>query len=546
MNRQMPRESESLPASLTLAERYRRDGRLADAAAICRSVLQAQPDADQAWHLLGVIAQQSGRIGEAIEHFERVVGLAPDVARHHANLGEMYRLAGRFDEAIAVAERAVALDPRLAEPLNNLGRIALVRGRSDQALDYCRRAIAIKPDFADAHNNLGSALKDLGRLDEARRAYARAIALDPGAAAVYLNFADLHKFVAGDPHLVAMEALAAKAKSLPAMDRWQLDFALGKAYGDLNDHRRSFQRLLAGNAGKRAHVNYNETSALALFDHIERAFTAELVAAKSGHGDPSPLPIFVLGMPRSGTTLVEQILASHAQVFGGGELNIFYETLQSVRGPDGKPVAGPRLVAALDGKAFADIGGQYVARVRKLAPAAPHITDKMPYNYHFIGLIHLTLPNATIIHVVRDPVDTCLSCFSKLIELDYSHDLAELGRYYKRYERLMAHWRRVLPPGRMLEVRYEDVVADLEGQTRRLLDHCGLRFDERCIAFHETQRAVRTASAAQVRQPIYKDSIGRWRRYEEFLGPLLAELGRGTGEASDGASSSSSGRSIAS
>jgi Flp pilus assembly protein TadD len=541
----MPSEIRPLPASLTLAERRRRDGRLAEAEAICRSVLAAEPNSDEAWHLLGLLAQQSGRIGEAIAHFEEVVRLAPAVARHHANLSEMYRLAGRFDEAAAAAERAVALEPGLAGPWNNLARIALLFGQSQRALDYGRRAVAIEPGFADAHGNLGSALKDLGRLDEARRAYLRAIELNPRAAAAYLNFSNLHQFVAGDPQLRAMEVLAASG-DLTVVDRWQLDFALGKAYGDLKDYTRSFERLLAANAAKRAHVNYDERAALALFDHIERAFSRELIAAKSGHGDPSPLPIFVLGMPRSGTTLVEQILASHPLVFGGGELHTLLETVSSVRGPDGGPIAGPRLVAALDGKAFREIGARYVAGLKKLAPRAPHVTDKMPYNCHFIGLIHLTLPNAKIIHVVRDPVDTCLSCFSKLMDIDYSHDLGELGRYYKHYERLMAHWRRLLPPDRILDVRYEDVVADLEGQTRRLLAHCGLPFDDHCLAFHETERPVRTASAAQVRQPIYRHSIGRWRAYEEFLGPLLAELGRSADEGVDAANSSNSGRSIAS
>ena len=542
----MSHESGSLPASLPLAERHRRGGRFAEAREICRRVLRAQPESHEAWHLLGVIAQEGGNMGEAVTCFERVVTLSPEVAVHHANLSEIYRVVGRTEEAVAEAERALVLDPRLAEPLNNLGRIALVSGHSQKALDYCRRAVALKSDFADAYNNLGSALKDLGCLDEARRAYLRAIELDPDVAAAYLNFADLHQFTRGDPNLNAMEALAAQGDGLSALDRCQLDFALGKAYDDIGDHHRSFQRLLAGNAAKRAHIAYDETSALGLFDAIERAFTDELIATKSGRGEPSPLPIFVLGMPRSGTTLVEQILASHPQVFGGGELNTFYETLQTVRGADGRPMVGPRMAAALDGATLCTIGARYVAGIRQLAPQATRITDKMPYNFHFIGLIHLALPDAKIVHVVRDSVDTCVSCFSKLMELDYSHDLAEIGRYYKRYERLMTHWRRVLPKGRILDIHYENIVADLERETRRLLDHCGLPFDDRCIAFHQTQRPVRTASATQVRQPIYKNSVGRWRRYEEFLGPLLTELGRASGETGGRPSSSSSGCSIAS
>jgi tetratricopeptide (TPR) repeat protein len=523
---------------LMLADRARREGRMGDAEALCRGALEAQPNSYEAEQLLGMIAHQSGRLDQAIEHFHRTVSLAPQIALHHANLGEMYRLAGRLDEAAAASLRALALNPEFPEPLNNLARIAIARG-DPKGIDYCRQAIALKPDFADAYNNLGNILKELGDLEQARQAFVRAIELNPKAIAFYVNFAEVHKFSPGDPHLATMEALAAKAEGLSKSDRMHLDFVLGRAYADLRDYRSSFRRLQAGNAAKRAEIKYDEKSTLGLFDHIERVFTPALIEAKSGHGDPSSVPIFVLGMPRSGTTLVEQILSSHPMVYGGGELTTFYETVMTTRGPDGRPIAGPGVVPSLDAKVFGEIGARYLAAIKDLAPGAPRITDKRPNNYYFIGLIHLALPNAKIIHVIRDPVDNCVSCFSKLFtvaergELNHTYDLAELGRYYRRYERLMAHWRRVLPPDRILDVRYENVVADLAGETRRMLSYCGLPWDHRCLAFHETKRPVRTASAAQVRQPIFDSSIGRWRVYEEFLGPLLAEL-----------SSSSNGRSI--
>jgi hypothetical protein len=285
-------------------------------------------------------------------------------------------------------------------------------------------------------------------------------------------------------------------------------------------------------------VAYDEDSVLSLFDRIEAVFTAELIAAKSGVGDPSPLPVFVLGMPRSGTTLVEQIIASHPAVHGAGELHSFNDVLLAVRTADGKPLPYPEFVPALQPEAINSIGARYLALLRQLAAAAStgragngeafeRVTDKMPSNYYFAGLIHLALPNATIIHTVRDPVDTCISCFSKLFSAEQNHtyDLGELGRYYKRYERLMAHWHRVLPAGRILDVRYEDVVDDLEGQARRILFHCGLPWDDRCLSFHETDRPVRTASASQVRLPIYKSAVGRGRVYEAHIEPLLDALG---------------------
>ncbi len=448
----MPQELIPFGKALTLADRARRESRLEEAEALCRGALEAQPNSYEAEQLLGLIAHQGGKLDEAIDHFHRTVNLAPQIALHHANLGEMYRLAGRLDEAAASSLQALALDPEFPEPLNNLARIAIARG-DPKALDYCRQAIALKPDFADAYNNLGNVLKELGELEPARQAFLKAIELNPNAVGCYVNLAEVHKFTTGDPHLAAMEALAANAAGLSKSDRMHLDFALGRAYGDLQDYRSSFRRLRAGNAKKRAEINYDEKSTLALFDHIERVFTSALIETKSGHGNPSSVPIFVLGMPRSGTTLVEQILSSHPMVHGAGELTTFYETVMAMRGPDGRPIAGPGVVPLLDARVFGEIGARYLAAIQDLAPSAPHITDKRPNNYYFIGLIHLALPNAKIIHVIRDPADNCVSCFSKLFtvaergELNHTYDLAELGRYYRRYERLMAHWRRVLPAG---------------------------------------------------------------------------------------------------
>jgi hypothetical protein len=353
--------------------------------------------------------------------------------------------------------------------------------------------------------------------------------LDPSVTGVYVNYADSVKFTPDNPHLKTMHAMRDGSVPLTDTDRLQLDFALAKAYADLKDHKRSFERLLSGNKLKRAQIQYDEAAAFALFDRIETVFTPALVRKieNLGGGDRSPVPIFVMGMPRSGTTLVEQILASHPQVHGAGELKAFNDVVNEVRGPDGQTIPYPEFLPALDARSIGKIGARYLTEIRKLAPQAPHITDKMPSNYYFAGLIHLALPNAKIVHTIRDPVDTCISCFSKLFtaEQNHTYDLGELGRYYRRYQQLMEHWRRVLPPDRILDVRYEDVVADLETQARRIVSHCGLVWDDRCLSFHETDRPVRTASATQVRQPIYNSAVGRWRVYEEFLGPLLTALG---------------------
>jgi Flp pilus assembly protein TadD len=580
--------------ALVLAEEHHREGRLAEAQAMCLRVLAVRPDEPKAMHILGLIAQQSGDFAGAIDQLRRAVARAPDVALYHARLGEACRLAGRTEEAVVHARRALELKPDYPEALGNLavamaglgrldeaaqllrqaiaveplhpdfhlrlgfvlvsqgrleeaqgalqqvlalcptshdafnllGRVAFMRGSLDAAAAHHRRALELRPDFADAHNDLGHALHALGRFAEAADTYCRALALDPGNTVIHFNLADAKTFTEDDAQLAAMQALA-RNSDLQERERTFLHFALGKAYADLKQHARSFEHLLAGNALRRAHLRYDETATLALLARIEATFTQPLLKKKARHGERAHLPIFILGMPRSGTSLVEQILASHPRVLGAGELTAMDETLGAVRTSHGL-LPYPDCVSALDAAGIKDIGARYLAQVRRLAPTGPtRVTDKMPSNFLFAGLIHLVLPNARIIHTVRDPVDTCISCFSKLFTLEhnYTYDLAELGRYYRAYQRLMAHWHRVLPPGRILDVRYEELVADLDGQARRMIAHCGLDWDDRCLAFHRTQRPVRTPSAMQVRQPIHTRSIGLRRHYEPFLGPLLAALG---------------------
>jgi tetratricopeptide (TPR) repeat protein len=501
--------------------------RAEEAETVYRKALEFNPNNPDTLDNLALALKDLDRLDEAADLMRRALVIEARDDKFYVHFATILLDQDKTDEAADANQRALALNPDNHDAVNLAGRIAFDRGDLAGALGHYRLALALKPDLADAYNNMGNVLKELGRLREAQDAYLAAVGLDPGIPGVYVNLADSKKFAAGDPHLAAMEALAAKTDGLSKTDRLQLDFALGKAYADLKDYRRSFTHLLAGNAAKRAAIVYDEAATLALFDKIEAVFTRDLIARKSGSGDSSRLPIFVIGMPRSGTTLIEQIIASHPMVHGAGELGTFNDVILGMRGPDGNSIPYPGFVPALDASALRQIGARYVAAVCKLAPSGERVTDKMPSNYYFAGLIHLALPNAKIIHSVRNPVDTCISCFSKLFTDEQSHtyDLGELGRYYKRYERLMAHWHSVLPAQSILDVQYEDVVSDLEAQARRIIAYCGLPWDERCLSFHETDRPVRTASATQVRQPIYDSAVGRWRVYEGELGPLLCALG---------------------
>jgi len=388
-------------------------------------------------------------------------------------------------------------------------------GRLIEAEAASRRAIELKPNFADAYNNLGATLQYLGRLTDARRAVEQALKLAPRNPTYFHNLSNVRHFGSGDPYLATMEELAKNIASLPVKQQIELRFALAKAYEDAGQRDESFQQLLAGNTLKRRQIAYDETATLALFERIRAVFTPELMRTFQGVGEPSSKPLFIVGMPRSGTTLIEQILASHPQVFGAGELSNLEEAAAGVCSTGGHLYPFPEAMLHISGEHLQRLGARYVSEITRLCPNATHVTDKMPANFLFAGLIHLALPNARIIHAVRDPVDTCMSCFSKLFASGQYHtyDLEELGRYYRHYQALMEHWHRVVPSGRILDVRYEDVVADLEGQARRIIFHCGLEWDQRCLAFHETERPVHTASAVQVRQPIYSSSIGRWHGY---------------------------------
>ena len=487
--------------------------------------LSIDPGRVSAYNNLGLTLHALGRWDEAIAAYAKALSLDPENADAHCYLGDTLQALARPEDAAASYRKALAIRPDHAEARNNLGNALQALGRADEAIASYEAALALRPDRADIHNNLGAALESIGRIGEARQAYERAVALAPKRAAFHRSLVELAPVRPGDPRLPALEALAADA-SLPDSEQIELEFALGKALADLGRHEEAFRHYLQGNALKRSRIVYDEAATLRQFDRIRTVFSADLMRAREGVGEPSPVPVFVLGMPRSGTTLVEQILASHPQIFGAGELMELDNLVARLGGAAGA-AAYPDIVPELTGEALRRLGAEYVERLRRRAPTAARITDKMPANFRFIGLIHLALPKARIVHLRRDPVDTCFSCFTRLFAHDQPHtyDLRELGRYYRAYAALMEHWRKGLPPGAMLEVSYESLVADLETEARRILAHCRLAWDDACLAYHRTKRPVRTASASQVRQPIYRSSIGRWLPYREWLKPLLDELG---------------------
>jgi Flp pilus assembly protein TadD len=439
----------------------------------------------------------------------------------------------RMEEAARYLRKALNQRPNSAAAHTLLAWTLQMLDRHEEALERVGRAITLDPERADSHAILATVLADLGRYDEALRALARAIEHAPDRARFYYYWGQITRWAADDPRRAALEALAHKQESLPLADQVDLHFALAKACADCGDTERAFRRQIAGGKLQRRIFKYDEAATLREFDDLCRAFDADWMRRHQGAGDPSPLPVFILGMPRSGTSLVEQILASHPKVRAFGERATFNDALAQIcRMPTVPPSLAHRAAHWPDAE-LRRLGELYLAATRRDAPAAAtRITDKLPANFQYVGLIHAALPNARIIHTCRDPVDTCLSAFSILFSgfaQLHSYDLGELGRYYRAYQKVMTHWRTVLPAGVMLDVQYEAVVDDLEQQARRIVAHCGLEWDDACLEFHKTNRAVRTISHAQVRQPIYRSSVGRPRPPRDLLLPLLEALGVDSG-----------------
>ena len=487
--------------------------------------LAERADVAEVHHLRAHLLQSLGRADEAIAAYERTLALEPAATDALHNLAALLLEQRQFGRALAPLERVLAGRDDFPEAHNNAGVAMLGLDRPEEALVHFDRATALRPGFADAHGNRGSALLSLGRLAEARAAFQEAIRLSPREGRFYLDLAGCHRFEAGEATLAAMRALASEPSGLSAQSRVELHFALGKALSDVGEPEASFRHYRQGNALKRVSVQYSEADTLRLMERVRSAFGGNHLRGAARTAASAPTPVFVVGMPRSGTTLVEQILASHKLVFGGGERpELHRAALRAVAGT--APAALFDALSSLPAAELRRLGTEYVAQMRVLAPGAAVVVDKMPGNFLYLGLIALALPEARVIHVHRDPLDTCVSCFCTLFSGDqpYTYNLGELGRYYRGYEGLMAHWRTALPDGMLIDVAYEDVVTDLPREARRMVGHCGLAWDARCLEFQNTQRSVRTASRAQVRQPIYRGAIGRAAQYAPMLGPLIGAL----------------------
>jgi tetratricopeptide (TPR) repeat protein len=404
--------------------------------------------------------------------------------------------------------------------------------RFAEALTDFETALGIAPESIEALNMYGVTLKSLGRMDDARQAFMKALELQPRSIGAYSNIIDLENFSSENPLFQAMKGMLDNAKDKDHERFMSLHFALGKAYDDAKDYETALHHFSAGAKIKRAQLKYDEADTFAFFDEIREIFGEDYFRNLPYEGNPTALPVFIVGMPRSGSTLTEQIIASHPQVFGAGEIKTLSDSLGAIRSRFPNIPKFPQMAKSMKPTQFAAVANHYLKAVSALSPTASRVTDKLLTNYYFVGMLATLFPKAKVIHTMRNPVDTCLSSFTKLYKDDmpHSYDLRELGRYYNKYRELMEHWRRVLPKGFMLETRYEDIVADKEMKAREIIAFLGLPWDDRCLNFHETDRPVKTASVSQVRKPMYTTSVERWRRYGDGLKPLIEALEEGVPE----------------
>jgi len=510
---------------MALAAEHQKEGRLEEAEHLYRRILRHNPRNVDAMRLLALIAQKAGRDGEAESLLEKAIALAPDFLAAILDLGRLCKEQDRYGEALECFDKAIALDPASPQAHYLRGSTLAPASFTQEAIDSYQHCLKLRPTHIGALHGLGHVLKAVGRYHEAVASYNECIRQSPEFGETYWSLANLKTYRFDDAAVAEMERLVG-GSGLSAQSEVNFLFALGKAYEDRGDFGRAWDFYRTGNTKQRAQVSYDPVQTETMNDRLVRVFSADFLQSRRAAGLADPAPIFIMGLPRSGSTLLEQILASHSQVEGTSELPYLGRVATWLNRNRADGINYPEAVRELRPPIFQSLGEDYLAyaRMHRRSGAARFI-DKMPNNFPSIGFLSLILPHARIIDARRHPLDACLSCYRQLFAKGqtFTYDLTEIGEYYLQYQRMMDHWAEALP-GQVLTVQYEDVVADFEAQVRRLLDFCGLPWEDACLRFYESERPVRTPSSEQVRQPIYDRSVGHWQNYAAHLDELITVI----------------------
>lgn len=516
---------------LTEAFELEKTGRKKEAEKIYRDILKNDSENVDALRLLAGLATSQNEHRDAEILLKRALELTPDFGRAMADLIANQVEQEKIDEALEYGARLTRIGADNPDSYLLMGNAYSAAGRYEDAINAYKKALGLAAEHPGALSGLAHNLKTVGKQEEAIAIYRKCIAANPYFTEAYWSLANLKTFRFTDEEVRSMEKLL-QEPNIPDNAQVHLCNALGFQYEYQQEYDQAFAHFEKGNTTKRKLEYYDAVETESLYDRIIEVFDQEFVNRAPAGKEFDVTPIFIIGLPRSGSTLLEQILASHSQVEGTHELSDLARVVREI--PDRLKTRQhyPVALSGADAAFLAELGQAYLDRTQKYRSGNPYFTDKNPNNFIHVGLVHLALPGAVFINARRHPLDSCLGSFKQLFAKGqaFSYDFFDIGEYYLQYERLMEHWYSVLP-GKLLDVRYEDVVADLETQVRRILDHCGLPFEEQCVRFHETERAVKTASSEQVRQPIYSSSVNLWRNYEwqlepliEILEPMLREL----------------------
>lgn len=496
----------------------------AEAAAALRRALALTPDEPELLHLLGRTLRLDGKAEAALHHLQRASELQPDAMRVLQDLAQALGAARQNTAAAEVYRRLLALAPHDPDALRGLAHCLRVLNRSGEAITCLEQALALQPSDPKIWCEHGEALEEAGQFDAAAGSFRKALELKPGYPVAVACLLALDRG-GDDPGLAEAGARHLREDAVSKPVRVQLQFALGRHFDRGGDYDAAFEHYRSANdivaVGRRYRAGDTERRTAALMS----AFTPDLFRSLRALGNDSARPLFIVGMPRSGTTLTEQVLSSHRDIAGAGELGYFMQMSHALQKAAGDATGTFAFVRDLRAQDMQGWTQGYLDLLHGISAGAARVTDKMPLNFLNLGLMALAFPNARVIHCRRDPMDNCLSCYVENMHQDqrYSTGLKSLGQFYLQYHRLMAHWRAALPLP-ILDVVYEDLVGDFDAQARRLIDFCGLPWDENCSRYYATERAVTTPSKWQVRQPIYRTSVARWRRYEKHLAPLRAAL----------------------
>ncbi|MHA7901430.1 MAG: sulfotransferase [Henriciella sp.] len=518
----------SLPRVLLAVTNHLYEGRVLKAEEMVRAFLQKNPQNVEGMRLLADIGSRLGVHEDADFLLESAIALEPDNLQLRIDYIQVLRKRQKYAAALEQAKTLLERDPESPVFQSLFAIESMQSGDYETALDAFDQVLQKLPGDPATLTSRGHALKTYGRSDEAVASYQAAVGADPHNGDAWYALANLKTYRFSDDEVRRMQA-AQSSPDLSFMSRVHIAFALGKAFEDRGDYASSFEQYRTGNALKQKQTRYTTEQMLAEFEAQKRYCSKHVMTAQSDLGCPAPDPIFIVGLPRAGSTLIEQILASHSQVDGTLELPNILSMAHRLRGRNliSDRDRYPRILAELSAEDLKELGQSYLEDTKIHRRGAAYFTDKMPNNFRHLGLIHLILPNAKIIDARRAPLDCCWSAYKQLFAegQEFTYGLEDIGHYYRGYVDLMAHWETVLPPGRILRVQHEDVLDDLESEVLRILDYCELPFEAACVEFHKTDRAVRTASSEQVRRPINRAGQDQWKPFEPFLDPLKMALG---------------------